>query len=105
MSKIPTANEILSKYSDNYKSAAFKDRAVVKGEHAIAAMIEFGKIQAKAALDAASEKARFNVRNHDGYVRDITDNVAIPNPEQEYGGSIDIHKDSILDAYPLNLIK
>lgn len=89
MSNIPTADEILSKYSDNYKIAPFKDRASVNGKHAIEAMMEFAKLHVQAALESASNKVDFDWKN---------------NPSMDTHG-VDIDKNSILNAYPLNLIK
>lgn len=72
-------------------------------------MIEFARMHVQAALDAASEKATMDLRypspyedaNEKGLSYAIAEEVSRGG---EYG-SVEIDKDSILNAYPLNNVK
>ena len=91
MSKIPTAEEILIKESillktieesGNFPLNLTRDTHIGTAKNIKKAMIEFAKLHVKEALKQASEQV---------YVSDTV--------------FCEIDRDSILNAYPLNLIK
>jgi hypothetical protein len=89
MNNLPTAEEFLN--SNSLKGHVAMDS--VNEDDIVTDMIEFAKLHVEAALKAAAEKARVcNVDDHD------------PLTGQEFISS-EVVKDSILNAYPLNLIK
>lgn len=84
---IPTAEQIVNKYA--------LDDGDLLHDAAIIAMIEFAKLHVKAALEAASEKARI-----------INDpNSYCGNTGSEYPPDQIVSKYSILNAYPDELVK
>lgn len=76
--EIPTAEEQLIKL---VKTRSHKGK--------LECITEFAKLHVKKALEQAKEQVRFNNRGDDDYDYDFTT----------------INKDSILNAYPLDLIK
>ncbi len=88
MNNIPTAEEILKQYNRHPYgcTCGCEWRNFV-------AMKEFAKLHVKAALEAASEKAKYDgggTFNNGDYLQSIP---------------ITVNKESILNAYPENLIK
>jgi len=86
MEKLPTAEEILEKYNKK-----FEEEGIVYDLSK--PMIEFAKLHVEAALKAASEKVK--TKTVEEYIS--------KSGEYEYSQYPD--KDSILNAYPLTLIK
>ena len=95
MSKIPTAKLILTgkeTYEPEYSTVSKYD--------ALEAMIEFAKLHVEAALKEASENCKFKIQSH------FNNNEEINNSIEDCIGNLNvIDKNSILNAYPLNLIK
>ena len=89
MNKIPTTEELFKKYKILYHFEEGSPEYLIDKEDFKTAIIEHTKLHVKAALEAASEEA-------------------IANHIESWGqrtGEIEIDKDSILNAYPENLIK
>ena len=94
MSKIPTAEEILIKESillktieesGNFPLNLTRDTHIGTAKDIKKAMIEFAKLHVEAALKEANRKVIVTYYYDEGGIR--------------------VNKDSILNAYPLNLIK
>lgn len=105
-----TAEQFLSKQLSN-EPAHIKGEFVGLSEDAdnaiFKACIEFAKLHVKAALSMASEKVKLDVFPYD---QEQWENVDLPIivkdlTEDMEDGEININKDSILNAYPENLIK
>lgn len=101
MSKIPTAEELLnSKEYEPDKGISFEDYHgdSVSGT-AERAMIEFAKLHVKAALEAAAKEASLRVE-------ETGSNTRYKSHFSSYNNQTYIvAKDSILNAYPDNLIQ
>jgi hypothetical protein len=82
MNNIPTAEEFLNRD----ESGVFSDVDIAR------AMIEFAKLHVEAALKAASENAEI-------------EDIGSPNGNGEWMSHEIINQNSILNAYPLDLIK
>lgn len=104
-----TASEFLNKSKPNIKGSdkpydQFSRYEVEK------IMIEFAKQWVQHALNKASDKAKINIKDHDGYTRDICEyqDIEPTNIDGDifcYGGYVSINKDSIIDTISLNDIK
>lgn len=82
---IPTAEELLR---NKYKLEG--DRGVLRIDQVVGFMVEYTKLHRKAILGAAVEQADFTIETY--------------NSMQE-GSTVQIEADSILNAYPEDLIK
>lgn len=88
MDKIPTAQEFLEKQEWKIAHNLDRDGIAYPSTHCEDRMIAFTKFHVEAALKAAAEQAK-----------------AKENPADYGTGEIWVDKDSILSAYPLNLIQ
>ena len=115
--KIPTAEELCRiEYEDNRPENIFMERSVDM-KWAIFMMKQFAKIHVIEALKQASEKAKINTEYyHEDDVgrtklKEILDISPLASERTDEDGLLyavdtyEINKDSILNAYPLNLIK
>lgn len=82
--KIPTAEDFLDNYEDEYFAGAVFGEFAYKKEQVVKAMIEFAKLHVKAALEEASNNVKV----------DFSEDFLIG-----------VNKTSILSAYPLNNMK
>lgn len=84
MTQVPTAVEILDKYSHRLSDGS----KILPRQSAEKAMIEYAKLHREAILEAAAEEARTCIK----YWRNAPDETIVD-------------KDSILNSYPVELIK
>ena len=91
MEKLPTAEEILTKHRERYPLGLYTATSQ--------AMIEFAKLHVKAALEAASKSVKVVHKNYKGQ-----HNIKFPYSVDDYS-DLHLDKESILNAYPENLIK
>lgn len=90
MNKIPTAEEFLAEYEQEYFAGDVFGEFAYKSDVAKIALIEFAKLHVEQALKTAAEDAA------------LTD---FSFEFMQEGASVAIDKDSILDAYPPENIK
>ena len=99
LNKIPTVEEFFKKYSDNTSLSEGHYDYLVEKDSFKEAIIEFAKLHVESALKEASEKANLYLHNPGWKHSSDIKTVKCHN----YDASI--NKDSILNAYPLELIK
>lgn len=92
MTNIPTAEEFLNNF--HRESEDSLNKAVEK------AMIDFAKLHVEAALQAASENSQITLG--EGWIR--KEETILPN-QVVYPITIKVDRNSILDAYPISMIK
>ena len=92
--KILTAEELSKKYTRLRSAVALKDLS----EFAI----DFAKLHVEAALKQASENVIFDTKIHSEYQGSLGNEEGLLYKDVEVNS---INKNSILDAYSLNLIK
>ena len=101
MNKIPTAEEFLK---ENANDISYEEGQMFAADVTPDILIQFTKLHVKAALEAAAENAEIEKRTF------------LNSGSEEYGSFIEnehdtkkhrfvIYKDSILNAYPENLIQ
>lgn len=108
MSKIPSAEDFFKKYRNLYQFEEGSPEYLIDGEDFQTAMIEYAKIHVEAALKEASNKALIQ------YGYDEEGNSLAKNPvyddDYKYDNfdsypTMEIQKQSILNAYPMYNIK
>jgi hypothetical protein len=95
MEKIPTAEEFYKKYCNERTHIGS-----LNGNERLEIMIEFAKLHVETALEAAFLDSKLNVTEYD-----IANSTVEMDNYSDGSITITVNKDSILNAYPLNLIK
>lgn len=112
MNKIPTAEEFIAERS--YSLGTQMKRDTYYAYHVKELCIEFAKLHVKAALSCANDKSLIRIKDvyssdfslvHSTMVRYNSLGVRSVYAEECGVHNISVEKDSILDAYPENLIK
>jgi hypothetical protein len=100
MEKIPTAKEFAQQF--NFWTTYYREHTIDHVEvHRFA--IEYTKLHVKAALEAAAEKAELRDTWWGNTSSSVGDEIYYDSDGDKH--TISVEKDSILNAYPLNLIQ
>lgn len=97
MKKIPTAREY---FNEELSGEPLTQESVVEG------LIEFAKLHRKAILESVADKVRINYKE-DGEITKVRSKRLDVDYLSEVSAkvSINVNKDSILNAYPEDLIR